>query len=133
MRILRPTAVTLYALTAGILLVMSLAIPAVRANRWLSYAPLREAILPPPRPIVLSLLDSTEKEAWPKSVLEQMKADGVSLDGRPFEVTIDKVGPRELIPTAEPAQRLALVEHGSRPVTASVSFDTPGTRLTGWR
>lgn len=97
MRLLRLIVVVLFGLTAVVILTGSLALPSVRANRLLSYAPLREAILPPARPIVLSLLYSTEKEAWLESVLQQMQADGVSIDGRPLQVTLDKMGSREMI------------------------------------
>jgi hypothetical protein len=89
--------VTLDALTAGILLVMSLAVPGVRANRRLSGASLDEVLQPPPRPIALFLLYSNEKEARLEAVLQQMKAVGVCLDGRPLEVTLDKSGSRMMI------------------------------------
>jgi len=89
--------VTLDALTAGTLLVLSLAVPGVHSNRRLSSAPLGEVIQPPPRLIAFSLIYSNEKEARLEAVLQQMKAVGDSLDGRPLEVTLDKTGSRKII------------------------------------
>jgi len=89
--------VTLDALTAGILLVLSLAVPGVHSNRRLSSAPLGEVIQPPPRLIAFSLIYSNEKEARLEAVLQQMKAVGDSLGGRPLEVTLDRTGSRKLI------------------------------------
>ena len=37
--------------------------------REIAYAPVRELILPPPAPVVVSVLYSTEKEAWLNEVI----------------------------------------------------------------
>ena len=50
-----------YALAVISVLAASLISPSFRA---VAYAPVRELILPPPEPITIKLLYSTEKEAW---------------------------------------------------------------------
>ena len=37
--------------------------------REIAYAPVREILLPPPAPVVVSVLYSTEKEAWLDEVI----------------------------------------------------------------
>lgn len=85
----------------------SLAFPAFRANGWLSYAPLRELILPPPAPIEINLLYSTEKEAWLEEILVRMTQENVTVDGRPIRVNLEKLGSREIV--------LAVVNGEARP------------------
>jgi hypothetical protein len=83
-------------LTAGVF-VGVLAWPPFRANGWLAYAPLRELVLPPPPPIEISLLYSTEKEAWLKEVVGRMEMEGVQVEGRPLKVRLEKLGSREIV------------------------------------
>lgn len=52
--------------------------------RAVAYAPLRELILPPPAPIVVDMLYSTEKEAWLESELELFYDTNPRQNGRPI-------------------------------------------------
>jgi hypothetical protein len=61
-----------------------------------AYAPLRELVLPPPEPITLNNLYSTEKEAWLNQVLVDFKAQNPRVDGKPIEFTLTKMGSREI-------------------------------------
>lgn len=67
--------------------------PRFRSN---AYAPLRELLLPPPKPIELSLLLSTEKEAWMDEVIQQMEKKPLIVDGHPVQVNVEKMGSREM-------------------------------------
>ena len=64
--------------------------------RSLAYAPLRELLLPKPQPIVLSLLYSTEKEAWLNEVIADFYATNPTVGGRPIQVELSKSGSREM-------------------------------------
>lgn len=64
--------------------------------RSLAYAPLRELLLPKPQPIVLSLLYSTEKEAWLNEVIADFYATNPTVGGRPIQVELSKSGSREI-------------------------------------
>jgi len=67
--------------------------PEVRA---VSYAPLRELVLPPPAPVVVSLLYSTEKDAWLKEALADFEATHPTVDSHPVQVTLKAMGSREI-------------------------------------
>jgi ABC-type Fe3+ transport system substrate-binding protein len=71
----------------------SLVLPAFRT---VAYAPVRELILPPPKPITLSLLLSTEKDAWLEEVLQEMERTPLVVDGHPIQVDVQKMGSREM-------------------------------------
>lgn len=77
--------------------IAGLAIPAVRANAWLAYAPVREWLVPPPEPIVLTLLYSSEKEAWLAETLTAMARDDLRVNGRPIRVEGTPLGSREIV------------------------------------
>lgn len=83
----------LYSLVALAVFVASLVAPGVRS---LAYAPLRELVLPPPKPILLNVLYSTEKEAWLQEVTEDFARQQVTVDGRPIQVQLEKAGSREI-------------------------------------
>lgn len=85
--------VGLYALTTVAVLISALASPAVRAK---AYAPLRDWLLPPPKPIVLSILYSTEKAAWITEVVAGFEATRPRIEGRPVQLTLEKSGSREM-------------------------------------
>ena len=74
-------------------LIASFVFPSFRSR---AYAPLREIVLPPPQPLVLSLLYSTEKDAWLEEVLEGMQDDPLIVNGRPLELVTEKMGSREM-------------------------------------
>ena len=103
-----PVALTiLYGLVSLVVAVAGIAWPLFRSNGWLAYAPLRELVLPPPAPIELSLLYSTEKEAWLTDTLAAMERDGVQIDGRPIRVIGQPLGSREIV--------LAVLDGRSKP------------------
>ncbi|MEP7358384.1 MAG: substrate-binding domain-containing protein [Anaerolineales bacterium] len=87
-------------LFAGFLLVAlgvtvgALVLPAFRP---LAYAPLRELVLPPPSPVVVSLLYSTEKEQWLAEVVPAFEATHPQINGHPVVLKLEKSGSREMI------------------------------------
>ncbi len=83
----------LYVLAIVGVFVAALASPAVRA---IAYAPLRDLILPPPRPVVVDVLYSTEKAAWITEAVERFEALNVRVDGRPIDLALSKSGSREM-------------------------------------
>ncbi|MBN1486155.1 MAG: substrate-binding domain-containing protein [Anaerolineae bacterium] len=83
----------MYVLVSVVVLVASLVSPSIRA---MSYAPLRELILPEPEPIVVSLLYSTEKAAWLDEVLPQFEAQHYRVNGHPIKIELEKMGSREM-------------------------------------
>lgn len=69
---------------------------AVPPLRPLAYAPLRELILPPPEPIVVSLLYTTEKTDWLNEVIPEFEATHPQVNGHPVEIKASATGSREL-------------------------------------
>ncbi len=80
----------IYVLISVSVLAVTVAVPSARP---LAYAPLRELLLPPPQPITLSVLYSTEKEAWLKQAAAGF--DG-RVDGRPIKLALKSMGSREI-------------------------------------
>ena len=64
--------------------------------REISYAPVRELILPPPAPIVVSVLYSTEKEAWLNEVILDFEKTNPTLDGHSVKIELEKMGSWEI-------------------------------------
>lgn len=64
--------------------------------REIAYAPLRELILPPPAPIVVSVLYSTEKEAWLNEAIVEFERTRPIINGHPVQVELEKMGSREI-------------------------------------
>lgn len=64
--------------------------------REISYAPVREMVLPPPEPVVVSLLYSTEKEAWLEEVIADFERANPSIDGHPIMIELEKMGSWEI-------------------------------------
>lgn len=83
----------LYAMAVIGVLVASLLLPPFRS---IAYAPLRELILPPPDPIVINVLYSTEKEAWLNEVVADFEAKSPRIDGHPIKIQMEKMGSWEL-------------------------------------
>src|SRR5262245_60089508 len=79
--------------------------------RQVAYAPLRELVLPPPAPIVLSVLYSTEKEAWLNDVIADFEASGARVEGHPVKVELEKMGSWEI--------NAALLDGTRKPVIVS--------------
>jgi ABC-type Fe3+ transport system substrate-binding protein len=82
-----------YLLLTIAVLVAALAVPQVRA---LAYAPLRDLLLPPPEPIVVSVLYSTEKAEWLATAVERFQKTNPRLEGHPIELALKKMGSREM-------------------------------------
>jgi ABC-type Fe3+ transport system substrate-binding protein len=86
-----------YLLLCASLFVSTLAFPALRENKLLAYAPVRDlalgAVLPP---VEVSILYSTEKDAWLKEVVAKFEAEHHTLDGRPIRLKLKALGSREI-------------------------------------
>lgn len=64
--------------------------------REISYAPVREMILPPPSPVLISVLYSTEKEAWLEEVIVEFERTNPIIDGHPIKIELEKMGSWEI-------------------------------------
>ena len=64
--------------------------------REIAYAPLRELILPPPAPVVVSVLYSTEKEAWLNEAIVDFEKTNPIIDGHPVKIELEKMGSWEI-------------------------------------
>jgi ABC-type Fe3+ transport system substrate-binding protein len=71
----------------------ALALPTFRP---LAYAPVRELVLPPPEPIVVSLLYTTEKTDWLNEVIPEFEATHPQVNGHPVQIAATATGSREL-------------------------------------
>jgi hypothetical protein len=60
-------------------------------------APLRDAILPPPNPIIVTLLYSTEKEDFLKQVSQDFDKTYSQVNGHPIHIEMKPMGSRELV------------------------------------
>ena len=78
--------------SAGVLAI-ALVIPSFRN---IAYAPLRELIIPPPAPVVVNVLYSTEKDAWLADVITNFESSGVLVDGHPVKVNLESMGSWEI-------------------------------------
>jgi ABC-type Fe3+ transport system substrate-binding protein len=94
-------------LTVG-LLIAALVAPQVRS---LAYAPLRDLIVPPPEPIVVSVLYSTEKAEWMATAVERFQDTNPHVAGHPIELELKKTGSREMY--------LAVLDGTEQPVLIS--------------
>ncbi len=83
----------LFALGSIGVLAASLLSPSLRE---IAYAPLRELILPPPAPVVVSVLYSTEKEAWLNEVIVDFEKTNPVIDGHPVKIELEKMGSWEI-------------------------------------
>jgi ABC-type Fe3+ transport system substrate-binding protein len=99
---------SLYLILVIGVLIVSLLVPQVRA---VAYAPLRELLVPPPSPVVVPVLYSTEKEAWLNEVAARFEATNPTVDGRPVKLTMSQMGSREIY--------LAVLSGDAQPVIIS--------------
>ncbi|MEW6402232.1 MAG: substrate-binding domain-containing protein [Chloroflexota bacterium] len=83
----------LFAAAAIGVLIAALVLPTFRE---LAYAPVRELVLPPPTPILVSVLYSTEKEAWLNEVTVDFERTNPTIDGHPVQIEFEKMGSWEL-------------------------------------
>jgi len=74
-------------------LIASLISPSIRE---IAYAPLRELILPPPTPIVVEVLYSTEKVAWLNDVIGDFESTHPKVNGHPIQIELEKMGSWEI-------------------------------------
>jgi hypothetical protein len=79
--------------------------------REVAYAPLRELILPPPAPVMVNVLYSTEKEAWLNEVITEFAASNPRINGHPVKVELEKMGSWEI--------NAALLDGSRKPVIVS--------------
>ena len=84
---------TLYTLVTIAVFVLSLIFPTFRS---LAYAPLRDLVLPPPAPIEVTVLYSTEKDAWLKQVIPAFESGEYRVDGHPIKLTLKAMGSRDI-------------------------------------
>jgi hypothetical protein len=84
---------SIFIFVAGGVFTASLISPSFRS---VAYAPLRELILPPPKPVTVNLLYSTEKDAWLKDAVQQYAATHPMVDGRPVEIKLEAMGSWEI-------------------------------------
>jgi len=94
----------IYTLITASILAAALLLPDFRANSVLAGAPLRDwlldsalpAVLPKPDPVTISVLYSTEKDAWLQEVIQDFAAGDYAVDGHPIVVELEKMGSREI-------------------------------------
>ena len=84
---------SIFALITLAVFVAALAVPSFRP---VAYAPLREILLPPPRPVVVSMLYSTEKQAWLTEAAAAFNAERRLVNGHPVQVNLEAMGSREI-------------------------------------
>lgn len=90
------------------ILIAAMISPSIRS---IAYAPLREAVLPPPEPVVVSVLYSTEKEAWLNEVIIDFEKTNPTIDGHPVKIELQKMGSWEI--------NAAVIDGTSQPVIVS--------------
>src|SRR5215470_9788364 len=83
----------LLALISAAVFGAALALPTFRP---LAYAPVRELVLPPPEPVVVSLLYTTEKTDWLNEVIPEFEATHPQVNGHPVQIKATATGSREL-------------------------------------
>ncbi len=90
---LNQTLFVIYLLATVGVFIAALVSPPVRA---IAYAPLRDLILPPPEPVVVHVLYSTEKAAWINEAAARFAAARPAIEGRPIQLEMKKMGSREM-------------------------------------
>jgi ABC-type Fe3+ transport system substrate-binding protein len=83
----------LFVLIAAGVFTASLVSPSFRS---VAYAPLREILLPPPKPVTVNLLYSTEKNAWLAEVVQQYAATHPMVSGHPVQIKLEQMGSWEI-------------------------------------
>lgn len=102
----------LYTLASLLIFITSLFSPMVRG---FAPAPLRDLILnlilPPPEPVELIILYSTEKQEWLEEAIQEYEKTNPVINYRPVEITTTKMGSREMY--------LAVLDGKQKPVIMS--------------
>ncbi len=101
-----------------VVFVLALILPGFRS---LAYAPLREWLLPPPSPIVVTVLYSTEKEDWLNEAVASFEATRPTYQGHPIQIQLSKMGSREMY--------LAVLDGTQQPVVLSPASSLQATIL----
>lgn len=73
----------LFSLISIVVFIAGLVSPTVRS---FAYAPLRELLMPPPKPVEITLIYSTEKEDWLKEAIPSFERTNPRVDGRPIHI-----------------------------------------------
>ncbi len=84
---------SVYTLAVIAVFVLSLVFPTFRP---IAYAPLRDLVLPPPDPIVVTVLSSTEKDAWLAEAIPAFEAADYKVDGHPIKLVVKSMGSRDI-------------------------------------
>jgi hypothetical protein len=92
-RSLRLSLIIIYATAALGIFVVAIFNPAFRD---FAYAPLRELVMPPPDPIIVTIYYSTEKSDWFDGIIDDFYKAGYTVDGKPIELEMEKMGSREM-------------------------------------
>lgn len=92
-RLINLALLALYSLAGIAVFVLALINPQFRSMAW---APLRELVLPPPSPVVVEVLYSTEKEEWIEAILDDFYRTDPRVNGRPVELSFSASGSREI-------------------------------------
>jgi hypothetical protein len=64
--------------------------------RSMTYAPVREWIIPPPEPVEITIYYGTEKRDWLEGMREAFLATHPTVDGHPIAITLEGMGSREM-------------------------------------
>lgn len=95
--IINTALLVIFGLASAAVFAAALFVPAFRnAPYGLGYAPLRELVLPPPAPIVLTVVYSTEKEDWIEDITDDFYRTNPLVNGRPVEIEFSATGSREM-------------------------------------
>lgn len=109
---------TIFLLMNVAVFAMALVLPGFRS---VAYAPLRELLLPPPSPIVVTVLYSTEKEEWLNEAVASFEATRPTYQGHPIQIKLTKMGSREMV--------LAVLDGNQKPVVLSPASSLQATIL----
>jgi ABC-type Fe3+ transport system substrate-binding protein len=107
-----------YILSSLIIFIASIISPIFRD---IAKAPLRDWILPPPEPIVIHMLYSTEKDAWLKEVITGFDRQKLKVNGHPITIKMEQMGSREMV--------LAILDGKEKPVLVSPASMLQATML----
>ncbi|HVN54968.1 MAG TPA: substrate-binding domain-containing protein [Anaerolineaceae bacterium] len=108
----------LYSLISIAVFIAALVSPMVRG---FAYAPLRELLAPPPKPVEISLIYSTEKEDWLKEAILSFEKTNPRVAGRPIHIQTQAMGSREMV--------LAVLDGQQKPVLISPASSLQTTVL----
>jgi ABC-type Fe3+ transport system substrate-binding protein len=92
-RSLRLTLIVIFGIFALGVFAAAILFPSFRP---IAFAPLRELIIPPPKPIILTVYYSTEKADWLDNILDDFYNSGFTVGNRPIELEMEKMGSREM-------------------------------------